>query len=267
MGEQHSGGSLEQVSIDDLISLVVRTALCTAVFAGLHLAFRPVVRLTNMPTKSYGDWVNRVVAVFHAVVSSALGVMMLLMEPPFSEIAADVAAFRPVDTVHATSPRLWYALPFTLGYFVYDCCMMLIDPEVCMALMVVHHVVSLTIWPISFLTSAGTFYIAYFLFTEVSTPFLHFAVFFLPKHGIETGVRTLMGWGLLLSFFLARVLPVPMLYYSLYASQPYWADIHPTVRRLAMCTLPLPPLLFVHWFARIVHGSVKHLTSDKSKTS
>jgi len=254
---------MEDLLSDDAVRLVASTVISAVGFSGMHLAIRPVVRkYPKIAPKQYGDWVNRVVAVFHAIVSGTLGVIILLAEPPFAAIAAEVAQFRPVDTVHGTSDRLWHAVPFTLGYFIYDCIIMSVDPQVFMRLMVVHHLVSLCVWPLSLLSGAGTFYLAYFLFTEVSTPFLHFAIFFLPVHGIETGIRTIIGWGMLLTFFLARILPIPMLYYSLWQSRPYWEDVHPVIRGLAFCTLPIPPLMFVYWFARMVKGAIKHLLAD-----
>eukprot|EP00929_Paragymnodinium_shiwhaense_P070712 TRINITY_DN35835_c0_g1_i1.p1 TRINITY_DN35835_c0_g1~~TRINITY_DN35835_c0_g1_i1.p1 ORF type:complete len:267 (-),score=51.47 TRINITY_DN35835_c0_g1_i1:269-1069(-) len=245
--------------------LLGRTCGYTALFGAVHLALRPVVRLTAIEPKSRGDWINRIIASLHAVVSGVAGTIMLLREEPFSSMIGSVATFTPVDTVHGDSPMLAAFLPLTLGYFAYDCGVMAIDPEVYMTLMVVHHAVSLLVWPISLLSRAGNFYVAWFLATEVSTPLLHATVFFMPKHGIDGGLRTLVGLGLIVVFFFARILPGPAMLHSLWASQPYWSDINPVVTKMAFCTIPIPPFLFGYWFFLLVKGALKALSKEDKK--
>merc|ERR1711957_751032 len=129
--------------------------------------------------------------------------------------------------------------------------------------MVFHHLVSLTVWPLSFLNNAGTFYVAYFIATEVTSPLLHMTVFFLPKHGIEGGIRTIIGLTLIAVFFFVRVLPAPALWWSLAKSVPFWADVNPIITVLGLTTIPMPSFLFGYWFYKLVAGAVKALTEKK----
>eukprot|EP00931_Biecheleriopsis_adriatica_P061480 TRINITY_DN36969_c0_g2_i1.p1 TRINITY_DN36969_c0_g2~~TRINITY_DN36969_c0_g2_i1.p1 ORF type:complete len:285 (-),score=39.75 TRINITY_DN36969_c0_g2_i1:100-915(-) len=250
----------------ELCLLLGRACTYTCLFAATHLALRPVVRRTSIEPRYRCDWINRVLASGHAIVSGIAGMWSLCTEAPFSSVAQDVLRFQVTDSVQGSSVILQQVLPFTMGYFAYDCGVMAIDDEVYMPLMVVHHVISLAIWPISFLNQAGTFYVIYFLATELSTPLLHLTVFFLPKHGVQGASRTIVGLVLILVFFLVRVLPSPALLYSLRASAAsgYWSSIPSFVTILAMFTIPVPPFLFAYWFFKLVRGALKALGSDDS---
>merc|ERR1719231_1986136 len=149
---------MEYVLLSDARLLAASTLGYTACFTVAHLCLRPVVRLTAIDARYRGDWINRVLASFHAIIAGAAGVFALASEEPFRTMTANALLFRGGDMVHGHSTILAQVLPFTLGYFLYDCGVMAIDSEVYMALMVVHHVVSIVVWPISFLSQAGTVY-------------------------------------------------------------------------------------------------------------
>lgn len=239
--------------------LAARTCDYAAVFALAHVCLRHAVRRTCIEPRYRCDWINRVLASTHAAISGAIGSFILLTQQPFADMLSDVMRFRSPDTVHGNSDLLIVALPFTLGYFLYDCVVMAIDDEVYMPLMVVHHIISLVVWPVSLFHRAGVFYIAWFLATEVSTPLLHLTVFFLPKHGVDGAIPTVVGLSLIVVFFLVRVLPGPMMLLSLAQSWRFWSDVHPAVTATAMLTIPIPPFLFGYWFYKLVAGAVKAL--------
>lgn len=242
--------------------LLARTCAYAAAFGLVHFALRPVVRRTAVEPTSHNDWCNRVMASAHAIVSGIAGAYMIFQEAPFAPMISAAMRFKAVDTVHGDSPTFEAFLPFTLGYFVYDCVVMATDRDLLEPLLVVHHALSLLVWPISFLSRAGNVYIAYFLATELSTPLLHLTVFFLPKHGVDGGGRTLVGLALILVFFLFRVLPCPAMLFALATSWQYWSDINPAVTGLAFLTIPIPPFLFNYWFYLLIQGMLKALSTD-----
>ena len=171
-----------------------------------------------------------------------------------------------VDTVHGHSTTLKVAMPIILGYFIYDLLLAALISEAGMEkLIVLHHILCVVVWPISYHYQAGCFYVLYMMAAELSTPFLWLVVYFLPKYKVEGTVYTALGLLMVLVFFLVRILPGPALLKSLVASQSHWQDVNPVVYALAMLTLPLPSVLFGYWFLRILSGMLAALSDQPEK--
>lgn len=216
--------------------------------------------------KSRNAWGNYIISTLHSIVAAVGACSVFWSEQPYSGIFRDVSNFsKDVDTVHGFSPTLLAFLPFTLGYFAYDTVMMLLDEQLYGHVIMLHHLISLLVFPVSCLSRAGSFYVLCFLFAEVSTPLLNLVVYFLPEHGCDGLVRSLLGVLLILVFFLVRVLPCPAILFSLSSSWRYWQIVHPVVMTTAMLTIPLPTLFFCYWWGLLVHGAAKALLPSKAK--
>lgn len=240
------------------VDLAIRSVAFAVAYGILHQVLRPVVRRTSAEVECQNEWINRVVATFHAVVSGPCACHILAYEPPFSQMVPAILRFpAEVNTVEGNSHLLRTMLPFTLGYFLYDLGVMMIEPAVYSRLMVLHHVFSIVVWPMSIVSQAGAFYVVYFIATEVSTPLLHPVVFFFDKHGVGDPVKTLTAAGLLVMFFLCRAGPSPFIWWSLWASRSYWVGVHPFVQWLAMFTIPIPSCLFCFWFGQMILAAIK----------
>jgi len=251
---------LARSEISELAHFIIVWA---SVFSLLH-ALLIVCRVPHRLKVKEGhhEWTNYVLACLHAVISGIAGLRGLL-EAPFSDAVSKVVVFAsPVDTVHGSSSTLKAFMPVILGYFLYDLCLPLF-PSTNMTmppLIVMHHLLCVAVWPLSYYHEAGCFYILYFMAAELSTPLLWLVVYFMPKHGLDDRpgpLRTVLGVLMALVFFLVRVLPAPWLLSSLVTSQSFWKDKDMSIHVLAMITLPLPSLLFIFWFAKIIHGFVK----------
>mmetsp|Transcript_23556 Transcript_23556/g.52165 ORF Transcript_23556/g.52165 Transcript_23556/m.52165 type:complete len:263 (+) Transcript_23556:51-839(+) len=241
--------------------LLGRSAGCAALITVVHLSLHALVCRLPIEPRSRGDWANRVVASLHALIVAVACMPVLFLEAPFAGQTAAVLRWEQVvDTVHGESEALWSVLPLSLGYFIYDCFYMAIDPEAFSQLMVVHHVLSLIVWPTSVLSRRGVYYVAVCLCTEISTPLLHLVVFFMPKHGLSDSPAYIpLGLTLLLLFFCCRVLPIPFLIRAMWASWEFWQPADRGIFTLWLLSVPLPPFLNTYWFFRLVRGAIKPL--------
>lgn len=105
----------------------------------------------------------------------------------------------------------------------------------------------------SFHYRAGNYYVLYFIAAELSTSLSWTAGYFLPLYGITGIAYYVIGTFTLIAFTTVRALPSPWIWWSLLASQSFWADVPVGIYAVAMLTLPLPSPLFLYWWsARIL---------------
>lgn len=252
-----------------VVELARRALVVAACFLAVHCALRPVVRrFPAIPPLDRGDWLNRVCSITHATVTGGLSVYALCTEASSAAVARSILrlAPAPVDYVHGSSAILELLMPWTLGYFFYDSIIMAIDPVVYMTAMAVHHAGALVVWPIALHGRLCHVYVLYMLSTEVSSVLLHPAVFYLPKHGLGgTPVHITVGLALVAVFFVLRVLPVPFLLYSWWASREAFFALPAPYFWTAAVSLPVPLVLNVFWFSLLVNGALKQLAKASSK--
>lgn len=146
------------------LTLAKTTLVSTCVCLITHLCLRPVVRSFPIITAKYrGDWINRVIATIHAGLSGCVATYALFNEEPFASYTQDIRGFKAPTVVnyfegssgppvpnHPTPHQIFktslshsydtellaFILPITLGYLIYDLCIMAIDPEVFVDLIV-----------------------------------------------------------------------------------------------------------------------------------
>jgi len=141
-----------------------------------------VRRFPVIEPKYRGDWMNRCIAIGHAAFIGFVATRALLNEPPFSGYTQRLLAWgdcHGLNFFSGSSDVLALYLPFSMGYMLYDLSLMSIDSEVYTPLMVVHHVFSLTLWPIALLLQTHQFYVLQLMSTEV--PRAHLKPLFLPS--------------------------------------------------------------------------------------
>merc|ERR1711939_615440 len=86
------------------------TVLCTS----LHLVLRPVVRLfPNIGKSSRGDWINRYVAIIHALYAGGRCFLALLNEAPFNQMVYNILTLHsgPIDYTIGVSHTFGEVLP------------------------------------------------------------------------------------------------------------------------------------------------------------
>ena len=246
------------------LALLRSTVVWTAVWSGLHGGLYPVARRVAQisSAKDRTDWQNRFVSVAHALVASFLSVRGLAASP-FREMALSTARLQaaPYDYVHGFSSELETLLPLTLGYFVYDSAVFVLEPALYMPAMLIHHIGAGILWPVALRTHLCHFYVLGFGATELSTPFLHLAVYFLPKHDLAgSPVHIAAGLFLVLAFFLIRVAPIPFLAVSWWASKDVFLSLPTPLMWVCAVSLWVPAALNLHFFRLLVRGALKQLS-------
>ena len=256
------GRSMSEPQSNVLLRLTLRYAcVCSAI----HVGLRPIVReLKHIDPRERGDCINRVIASLHAAIVGVTCAFALVAEEPFSGMLPLRLGGENVNFFAGHSRTLDWVLPITLGYFCYDSVVMMIDREVYMPLMMVHHIGSLTTWPVAYMTDTHHVYLLYLLSTELSSPFLHQMVFFLPKAKREgTLFHTFCGVMLLLIFFFVRVCPVPLVILSLVDASEHFLNLPGYIQLITKITFPIPAAMNILWFYQIISVAMKECPSPK----
>ena len=177
-----------------------------------------------------------------------------------------------------TTPSNLYgvvAVGLTCGYFLADCVglrvLLILYPEQMkkdlgsptqhMIIMWVHHGISLIVWPYSALRGSAFFFVLYYSVTEVTNigqnSYLLLREFKSPleKHAAAA-------W--MLSFFIVRVLPVPLLLY-IYAEMLWLQNCGlPTLDLwIGRLTVPIPVGLNLMWFSMMIQKAQRMMSTAK----
>lgn len=147
----------------------------------------------------------------------------------------------------------------TCSYFILDCAVLWFYAKECeteqgssgVALMWMHHLVSLVVWPYCAFTSRGAFFVLFFLFTEWSNVLQN--VYGLTSAG-QFGPRGLLlalGVAWILGFFVNRMIPMPWALhaYRKVLLQGSACDFSLFGRWTGVLTVPVPFVLNTWWFA------------------
>jgi len=168
----------------------------------------------------------------------------------------------------ATPPALLLSCGLTCGYFIFDCLVMATDPEGSkatmgkgmFAVMWMHHIVSLLVWPYALLSQKGAWYVCYMLCTEVTNIGLNGRFLVDTWKLLPDKAALAVGLGWALSFLLVRMIPIPwILAHWMRAVVLNSAGLPAADRVLAFFTVPIPIGLNCQWFYLIVRGAMKKL--------
>ena len=154
---------------------------------------------------------------------------------------------------------------YSVGFFIWDL-LYSSQAESFEFLMVVHHLISILVWPIALNNGLANFFLLTFMASELSSPFIH----------VRWYIRTLFGQGMawiaitlvfILSFLVVRILVLPYVLFGLYAAQT-WR--HPSIpvwlRILSTSTLYLPSLFNIWWMWFIIKMCIRFLCPKKGKS-
>lgn len=167
------------------------------------------------------------------------------------------------NRVFSKSPLGFFTMQISLGYFVADFLVVLVDPDMRKDFgIVVHHIAGLNALSLG-LFNHGKFmyFIVYRFIAEVSTPFVHMRwtlhLLDYPKHSFWYLFSSL---GMILTFFLSRVLVIPWHWYVLVTvlATPLCVEVIPLFYRAWTCLSYLVlDVLNVFWFSKMVKGALK----------
>jgi hypothetical protein len=154
---------------------------------------------------------------------------------------------------------------YSVGFFTWDLIYSK-HAESFEILMVLHHLISMIVWPIALNNGVANFFLLTFMSSELSSPFIHLRWYIRSKYGQGTAWMfiTLL---FILSFIVVRILVLPYTLFGLYGAQtwrhpefPFW------LRVLATSTLYLPSLFNIWWMWFIIKMCMRFLCPKKKKT-
>ena len=151
---------------------------------------------------------------------------------------------------------------FSVGFFVWDLIYSK-HAESFEFLMVLHHVISILIWPIALNNGLANFFLLSFMASELSSPFIHVRWYIRSKYG-QGMAWILMTLIFILAFIVVRIVVLPYILFGLYGAQtwrhpevPLWLQI------LSTSTLYLPSLFNIWWMWFIIKMCMRFLCPSK----
>lgn len=180
---------------------------------------------------------------------------------------------QPISLTMSAPEALAWSCAITVGYFLADCLTMTFYHADCkremgtsgMALMWVHHAISLVMWPYAVLTHRSALFVAYYLTTEltnVGQNLFHFC----NKCAAPPQLTAVVGVGWLLAFFVVRIVPLPWLVYQYVTLHLQGAVGQTAVETgISLLTIPLPFMLNIYWFKMLVSKGLRMLKGDAKK--
>ena len=83
---------------------------------------------------------------------------------------------------------------------------------------------------------------------QITSVFLHPAVFFLPRHGLKgSSAHTLLGLVLIASFTVFRILPIPFVIYAVVSGRQALLLLPSHIVAIVVLSFPIPPMLNIYW--------------------
>eukprot|EP00467_Chlorarachnion_reptans_P025327 CAMPEP_0114516512 /NCGR_PEP_ID=MMETSP0109-20121206/17369_1 /TAXON_ID=29199 /ORGANISM="Chlorarachnion reptans, Strain CCCM449" /LENGTH=200 /DNA_ID=CAMNT_0001696909 /DNA_START=140 /DNA_END=742 /DNA_ORIENTATION=+ len=171
-------------------------------------------------------------------------------------------------------------LSLTIGYMMYDVIILAQIGEL-KALIAVHHLVSIGLWPLLNSHSVGQMWILYFLSTEITGPFnvirmmlceikkshseayeKHYSMFYLINGLLFTAL-----------FVVWRLIPIPSLLVAGYRANPFrtasipkhYEETRVLYAKFAIVFAILPILFNMFWGFQVVSGALKAFCKNNKK--
>lgn len=134
--------------------------------------------------------------------------------------------------------------------------------------MVVHHVVSAILWPLSIHLRIAYFFLMHFELSEISSPWLQLRWFVKVYGGPEIVVSSIFA----LSFLLVRTVVIAPMFRAIYLARPWDGGLYPhlslAVRIISIVSLCIPFALNAFWslqIAQMAWKTYKRVTAGKKK--
>jgi hypothetical protein len=160
--------------------------------------------------------------------------------------------------IAGSSPLSTALLCVSVGYFVYDCCLCLLNKSIRSASTLLHHSLALVCFAVAITSDVCHYSLGVFLITESTTPFVN-QRFFFDKMGMKTSVwHVANGLAMWVGFLIVRVLYANFaVWYTLYSHQVEYFSFVPYLRWSFSFVMAIITVLNLYWFYRISLGIVR----------
>ena len=136
-------------------------------------------------------------------------------------------------------------------------------------LLIVHHVLSILVWPLASLYRVAGPFLLHYEYTELSSPFLQLRWVTQLFFGRGSRADKIMSMLFALSFFIVRSTNVHVVLHAAFYSKQYSLALHPElplhVRIIGAVTAGLPALLNLFWTLQILKMGKKMLFPKPKK--
>lgn len=208
----------------------------------------------------------KVLAIIHSSITGSLGLYAMLTE--LWQESRDVILFRDAPSFVSPVGADWAnaLTSFSVGFFLWELSHYNEWPKSAdNANMVVHHVVSSILWPLSIRLKIAYFFLTYFETSELSSPFLQLRWFVKVCDGPEL----LSSGAFVIAFFVVRTSLIIPMFYAIYRSRPWDGALYPelslAVRITSIVSLCIPFLLNTVWSWQIWLMIKKTIKRNKEK--
>ena len=208
-------------------------------------------------------WAIKLTNIVHAIVVGPLALYTLLNDVKMLEIVSSLKDWNyPViyETI-LTIPESNFCpvlTTYTIGFFIWD----LVHSnhaESFTFVMVLHHLISIIVWPIALYNGLANFFLLSFMVSEISSPFIHIRWYIRSKYG-QGMLWLLMTFIFILSFIIVRILVLPYIIFGLYAAQTWrHPEINVWLRILSTVTLYLPSIFNIWWLWFIIKMCIRFI--------
>lgn len=153
------------------------------------------------------------------------------------------------------------AVGISCGYMLYDTCYMLRHRQVRSPLMLMHHLLSILVWPYAALRGRALLLVLFFIITEATNIGQHTRMILLKLGLKHTKTYFVVGVSWVFFFFFVRIVPAPYLFYKLCRGN--YAAYNTFDFSLMVATCPLPFMLNTYWFYLLVRGLIGFLGESR----
>lgn len=190
-----------------------------------------------------------IVSIFHAIVAAQGSIRYLVQFPNFN-LDFMVSVFVPDVTVKVDDTILFY-LEFSVGYFLYDLFVYLLDIQHVTWIQIIHHVIASVSYGYGVYSYTGTYAMLCLLTNEISTPFLHFRYILKTFGFVKSLAYKVSELLFIILFFFNRIVFGLWILFAVYVAAFKPGDITPLVKgfHVACCTLHVA--LQVIWLYQI----------------
>jgi len=249
------------------VAMLQKSLLACAFWLGLFVLFRIFVSNTPRLAKDllpneFNQWAMKACCVTHSSFQGPIGVYLFLADPMITDTMSRFLRGEKYDVITSTSANVALFLPITLGFFMYELVCLPIWWTPREAIMVFHHVIP----QLLIVTPCFDVVSAFFLITELSSPFVQ-ARWFIDKHLSRTHpLYALNGAVMVLIFFVLRVVPVPHYHMCLLGNLDVLST-RPFHENVFFWLYHCPSVLNVYWFKVMFEGLLKHVFAAKNKAT
>ena len=251
--------TMEASSLPLIFNLVSATSFLFTLICFFVLS--PRIRLYLV--KVCGELPKHSTSNFDTLLASTVHAIVAVVLASYSLAFGLLGTYR----VFSKSPLGFMTIQMSLGYFVADLLITLVDPKLRSDKgSIAHHVTGIVgIITCLYLQGKLMFFIISRLISEASTPFVNMRWVLHELHITDGSLFKTAAYGMLVTFFATRIATMPWYWYETYHCfmHPGIAIVPDFIKVCTLCNFGVFDLLNLYWFSKIVLGLIKFYSKHK----